>query len=96
MQYESQIHEAIQKAMEEETSSAIYMDGGKWIGWTRSEESGKYYFDDIGSDTIVNEMEILFEMEETMKCNDCGEVAVQEVDSMYFCDECIEEYAEEE
>jgi hypothetical protein len=31
-----------------------------------------------------------------MKCNDCDQDAVQEVDDMLFCDDCIEEYAEEE
>ena len=31
-----------------------------------------------------------------MKCNDCGVDAVQEVEGMYFCEECIEEFAEEE
>jgi uncharacterized Zn ribbon protein len=31
-----------------------------------------------------------------MKCNDCEDNAIQEVDGMYFCEECIEEFAEEE
>jgi hypothetical protein len=83
----------------EEISGGLYMDGSKWKGW--SKESNTYYFDDIGCDTIVEEMDLLDKMSENqkgvnnMKCNDCDEKATQEVDNMYFCDECVEEYETE-
>lgn len=92
MEYESSMH----KSIEEEISGAVYFDGGKWKGWSVAEDRSKYYFDDIGSDTIVGEFDSINNMEEYMKCNDCEEKATCEVDGMNFCDDCCEEYEAED
>ena len=34
--------------------------------------------------------------EKTMKCNDCGETATEEINGMSFCVDCAEEYEQEE
>jgi hypothetical protein len=31
-----------------------------------------------------------------MKCNDCGENSTVDIDGMYFCTDCAEEYETEE
>ena len=30
-----------------------------------------------------------------MKCNDCNEEAICEIDDMHFCEDCAEEYEQE-
>ena len=31
-----------------------------------------------------------------MKCNDCGEKALEQINEMWFCEECAEEYEQED
>lgn len=91
-EYESSMHNAISR----EILSTVYTDGDSWKGYTYSEDMNKYYFDDIGSDGPVDEILFLnIWKEQGMKCNDCDAVATSEMDELHFCEDCLEDYLEE-
>jgi hypothetical protein len=41
-----------------------WREGGKWYGWTYSHKSNRYFFDDIGDESLINLWEIQWEWED--------------------------------
>jgi hypothetical protein len=52
-----------------EIASASWMEGDKWYGWTYNSNAKRYYFDDIGSESLMGlwEDQWLKEADEAVK-----------------------------
>ena len=35
------------------TASLSWMEGDTWYGWTHNESNNRYYFDDIGNESLI-------------------------------------------
>ena len=49
----SELQTTIDEAMAETPTNLTWDDGGVWKGWTYSLEKNRYYFDDIGDESLT-------------------------------------------
>ena len=50
-----------------DTGSSFYTDIEGWKSWSHDKEAGRYYFNDIAEENIIDAISALTEMEEKIK-----------------------------
>jgi hypothetical protein len=51
---EVHFYDEVDRAMNEPTDNLSWNEGGLWYGWTYDSNAGRYYFDDIGYESLVD------------------------------------------